>query len=220
MAGLVAVIAGTPIDTEMGVEILINAGIKCKGYPISKSPKEQSRLQLLSKDKLYGELLLKIKEGIDDGAEIVFLYCNSLSAAVDMEAVSKEVGIPIVTPFLAYNNYGKKYSSLMVMAANAQSCSKIETILEEANEEIKIWSISTLPLVEEIEKNYLPIEIFNALSLKLILQLAESNKLEGIILGCTHFPYMAEILKENTYIDILDPVDEMIGKLLELLDQI
>ncbi len=104
-----------------------------------------------------------------------------------MERVSRETNIPIVTPFSAYTDFGKEYSSLLVLAANGQSCGKIESVLEESNKYIKVWSISALPLVEEIETGNLDDIIFESLNLELIVQWAQLNKVEGIILGCTHF---------------------------------
>lgn len=216
MGKFIGVVAGTPVDTKMGVDILLDREIDCKGYPISQNPKEQSRLQLLSKDKLYDKMIDCAMELKNDGAQAIFLYCNSLSAAIDMIMISQEVQIPIVTPFLAYGDFAKRYSSLLVLGANGQSCSKIETVLEEANSNIKLWSISSLPLVEEIESDKKPEEIFKELGLDLILKWAEANKIEAIVLGCTHFPYIADILKNNTYIDVLDPVDNMIDRLVEL----
>lgn len=213
MDKLIGVIAGTPIDTAMGVDLLISRGYKSEGYPISGNAKEQARLQLISKDILYEEVLIKIKEAKMSGVEGILVYCNSLSAAVDMDKMSIEMEIPIITPFSAYKDFGEKYSSILLLAANAQSCDKIETILERTNEDIKIWSISALPLVEEIERDISPEEIFKTLKLNLLLEWSKSNRLEAIILGCTHFPYIANILKENTDLYILDPSEKMIEEL-------
>lgn len=42
----VAVIAGTPVDTKMGVDYLISKGTSVSGYPVSSTPEEQSALQI------------------------------------------------------------------------------------------------------------------------------------------------------------------------------
>lgn len=216
MEKLIGVIAGTPVDTEMGVELLEKSGIKSIGYPVSKNPKEQSRLQLLSKEILYKKIVNIIEQSKNEGRNIILVYCNSLSAAVNMKKISKETSIPIITPFHAYMDYGKRYSSLLVLAANGQSTSKIEMILEESNENIKIWSLSALGLVEAIERGGLASRIYEELNLDLIIKWAELNKIEGIILGCTHFPYIKELLEEKTNIKILDPGIDMIGRLVEV----
>lgn len=216
MEFIVGVVAGTPVDTQMGIEFLSENGVKSAGYPISQNAKEQSKLQLLSKETLYKEVIKTIEKAKLDGINIIFLYCNSLSAAVDMEKISKETNIYIVTPFSAYTEFGRDYSSLLILAANGQSCGKIESILEENNDCIKIWSISALPLVEEIETGNLKSVIFKDLNLEFILKWAELNEIEGIILGCTHFPYISKIFREKTTIPILDPAEKMLQKMFEI----
>ena len=202
---LVGVIAGTLVDTQMGVDFLIQNNIQAKGYPASKTPKEQSRLQLLGKDILFKKVMDLVNRAKDDGAKAIFVYCNSLSAAIDMKEIEIKMNIPIITPFTAYKKLGKEYSSLLILAANGQSCAKIETILEEVNENIQMWSISALPLVEEIEKDIPPEEIFENCNLKYILKWVKNLKVEAILLGCTHFPYLMDILGKEIDIPILNP---------------
>lgn len=216
MKTIVGVIAGTPVDTEMGVEFLLEKNLKSLGYPISNNAKDQSKLQLLSKEVLYKEVVKTIEKAKLDGIEIIFVYCNSLSAAVDMIKVSKETNIDIITPFYAYTDFAKSYSKLLVLAANGQSCGKIEGILESNNNNIKIWSISSLPLVEEIETGNADIDIYKKMNLDIVLKWAEANGVEAIILGCTHFPYLTKVLREQTMIPILDPAEKMLEKLLEI----
>jgi len=48
---IVAVIAGTPVDTKMGVDFLALKGLSASGYPVSSTPEEQSALQILSPKK-------------------------------------------------------------------------------------------------------------------------------------------------------------------------
>lgn len=214
---LIGVIAGTLIDTQMGVDFLYRNKLQAKGYPVSQTPKEQSRLQLLDKEILYKKVIELVKKAKQDGIRAIFVYCNSLSAAIDMEKVEEEMDIQIITPFTAYEALGKQYKSLMVLAANGQSCGKIEAALEESNKNIRLWSISALPLVEEIEKHLLPEEIYNNYNLKLILMWAEELKVEGIILGCTHFPYLKEVIEKETDITILDPGAIALDKIKKII---
>jgi len=215
MDKLVGVLAGTPIDTQMGVDFLLKKGISAKGYPVSRNAKEQSDEQNFSKEELYRKVETIVKGAIDDGVWRIFVYCNSLSAAVDIEGMSKSIGIKMITPFVAYGDYGKDYSSLFVMAANAQSCLKIENILQSANKDLNIWSLSSLPLVEAIETNKKPVEIYENLGIEYILKWVEANNIEGIVMGCTHFPYIYNVLQENTSIAVLDPAEKMLQILLQ-----
>ncbi|MDR7869541.1 MAG: aspartate/glutamate racemase family protein [Tissierellaceae bacterium] len=210
----IGVIAGTPVDTQMGVDFLLSKGIKAIGFQTANSPKEQHQLQLLHKDKLYDIVVQIILEAKETGIDKFFVYCNSLSAAVDMDKVSEDTDAFIVTPFTAYHAIAKDYSKLLVLAANGQSCAKIETILMETNNDIKMWSISSAPLVEEIESRNTEKDIFQKLAIGKILYWAEDNGVDGIILGCTHFPYISDILLDNTTIPIIDPAEMMLERLL------
>lgn len=47
----VAVIAGTPVDTQMGVDFLKSKNIDAYPYPVSKNPKEQTVFQTMDINK-------------------------------------------------------------------------------------------------------------------------------------------------------------------------
>ena len=213
MNTLIGVIGGTPIDSNMGVEFLKNRGYKSIALPISKNAKEQSRMQILSKEELYKQVLKVAKRGKDLGVNSLFVYCNSLSAAVDMDKIEEEVKVKLVTPFVAYEKIGKNSKSILVLAANGQSCAKIESLLEASNNKLEIWSMSALPLVEKIEENVGARKVFDDLNIEYILRWAEKNMVENIVLACTHFPYIKDILEGNTSINIIDPGEIMIESL-------
>lgn len=215
MSYKVGVIAGTPVDTQMGIDFLISKGLETQGYPISKTPKDQSRLQLLEREVLYEKVVRNILFAKEQGIKKIFVYCNSLSAAVDMDALARETNMHIVTPFVAYSHIGKSFRRLLVIAANGNSCAKIEAVLEKANKEIKVFSISALPLVEEIEKGLPEEVIYEKLALGNILRWAEGLSIQGIVLGCTHFPYIGKILGKKTRIPIIDPAEKMFEMLRE-----
>ncbi|HZJ99970.1 MAG TPA: racemase [Tissierellaceae bacterium] len=213
MYEMIGVIAGTPVDTQMGVDFLESKGLISRGYQTANSPQAQHQLQLFHRDELHNIVVQIIKEAQSKGINKFFVYCNSLSAAVDMDQVSIETDAFIVTPFNAYKELAKDYSKVLTLAANAQSCAKIESILLEANNDIKMWSISALPLVVEIEGKNPKKEIFNRLALDKLLDWAEDIDIDGILLGCTHFPYIIDELSASTRISIIDPADKMLERL-------
>lgn len=220
MSELIGVIAGTPIDTQMGVDFLTGKGLNARGYPISNNAKDQNEIQLLSKDMLHNKVVSIVESAKNENVKSIFVYCNSLSAAVDMDRVSDETDTFVVTPFTAYEKLGNKYSSLFILAANGQSCAKVESILIESNKDIRLWSLSSLPMVEAIETKDLPGSIFKDLGLDLIFKWVEMNKFEAIILACTHFPYLTEVIKKNISIPIIDPAEMMLKDILEFQERI
>ncbi len=213
----IGVMAGTYVDTKMGVDFLRTKGHEALGLPLSVNPKEQSRLQILSKTELYKMVVDKINQAKAKKIQAIFVYCNSLSAAVNMDKISKEENIRIITPFHFYEDIGDTYSSLFIMGANAQSCERVEQVLEASNPSIRLWSLSILALVEAIEEGIDPETIFKNHGLDKILDFVKCNNIEAILLACTHFPYLEETIKRNTDTLIINPAEGMYAKLIKLL---
>ncbi|GAA0727521.1 aspartate/glutamate racemase family protein [Clostridium malenominatum] len=209
----IAVIAGTPVDTNMGIEFLEEQGHEGMAYPISQTPEEQSLLQVLYADKLREMVKDRIKDIKAKEIKNIFVYCNSLSAAVDMDSLAKEFNINIITPLQVYREMGEKFKTIGLLAANNQSTYGIEKVIQSSNPNAYIIGVGLLPLVKAIESKITPKEIMDTYSLDKIIEFMESFKCEGIILGCTHFPYVYKELKEKTSIPIIDPAMKMLGKL-------
>lgn len=67
----IAVIAGTPVDTRMGVTLLNQHGVKGLSFPVSRTPEEQTAFQVgaqSAREEAVGALLDRIKEaGMNSG---------------------------------------------------------------------------------------------------------------------------------------------------------
>lgn len=210
----IALIAGTPFDTEMGMDFLKKQGYESKAYPISKTPDEQSELQVLYPDKLTEIVIQKIKEIKHEKINNIYVHCNSLSGAVDMEKLKAEYKINIITPLQIYKELAHSFNTIGVLAANNQSTFGIERTIQEVNPKAYIIGVGMLPLVNAIEKKLSPKDIVKNFALEKIVDFFIKNNCEAIILGCTHFPYLYEELKSKSSIPIIDPAMEMIKKLI------
>lgn len=210
----VAVFAGTYGDTKMGEEILEEEGFETLSYPISKNPKEQSRLQYYSREELTTIVKEKVVDAKKKGAEKVFIYCNSLSISIDVKSIENSQDIEIITPIDFYKNLDDSYKNIIILAANSKSAHEIDKIISEKRFRDTI-SIGILPLVEEIEKKENPEEIVKKLGLEKLFQFFNSIEevSDAIILACTHFPYMKKEFEKLTDIKILDPADGMVERL-------
>ena len=94
----IAVIAGTPVDTQMGVELLKSRGAEALGFPISRTPEEQTAFQVGAqsvREAVVGEIFDQIRTR---GMNRVLVYCNSLSAAVDVHGLAALRGLRAWTP--------------------------------------------------------------------------------------------------------------------------
>ena len=210
----IAIIAGTEFDTALGVTFIEQKGHQGRGYPISATIEEQSKLQILHPDRLADlveENIIRIKI---DGICNVMVYCNSLSAAVNMDELSLRHRIKLITPLHVYKSLVQKYSRVGVLAANCQTACVIEKLIKDVNPKCCVIGIGILSLVKAIEEGRKPHEIVETFALKQVMQFFGATGREAVILGCTHFPYILKQLKEVSTIPIIDPALPMLAKLL------
>lgn len=210
---MIAVIAGTPIDTQMGVDLLRKYGKPSKGYSVSKTPSEQSILQVVHPEKLHQvvkDLMVKAK---DQGAHVFYVYCNSIAAAVDLKKIGLELSLPVITPLMVYEKMGSQYSVLGVLAANNQSTHGIERAIQTENAHVHVIGTGMLKLVDAVEEGISPCEILSRYQLESLLHFYENAGCEAVILGCTHFSHFYEALKEISPLPVIDPGAFMVDML-------
>ena len=210
----IAVIAGTPIDTQMGVNLLTDNGYeRISAYSISENPAQQTTFQTSKPDERYQTLLELLRQIKKLGTQKVLVYCNSLSGAVDFETLACQVGLTIVTPLQMYRDLAKNYQHLAVLSANAQGLAGIEQVLIQSNPSITLVNHSSIRLVEAIEKGDTPEEIIKKFHLAELMKYVSQLKVEALLLGCTHFPYLLPQLENLLEIPIINPAKKIIEKL-------
>lgn len=211
----VAVFAGTIGDTKLGVDIVKKLNLETLEYPFSKTPEEQTHMQYFSRKELNELFKKNVEDAIDLGAEKIFVYCNSLSLSVDYEDISKELGIKIITPLETYKNLGP-VKNLAIIAANGFSAYALDKLVSENNTLNSIISFSNMPLVRSIEtKSANIIEDLNIIGLlRYIEGICGDYKIETLLIGCTHFSYITEQIKKETYLTVIDPTENMIKELM------
>ena len=201
----IAVMAGTPIDSQLGEDLLKKYGYKdIVKIPISKKPVEQTTFQALDdseREDIIVEIINKIKE---QQCSAIFVYCNSLSSVVDFDRLALENDINIITPMQMYRNLGLEYKYLAVMAANSHGLTGVENNLYLSNPELKVFGLSMLELVKAIEDKNSPDKIVADFDFKNLFNYFEQTEVEAVVLGCTHFPYIKEELEKITELPIID----------------
>lgn len=209
----IAVLAGTPVDTQMGVDVLFAAGLSGAPFPISPNPREQTAFQISSPAEKHRTALAILNRAQAQGCRKAFVYCNSLSASVDFDALARETGMRIVTPLQVYRTLAPQYRSLAFIAANAQGLAGIERVLLDANPGLDTLSTAALPVVLAIEAGLPPEELVQRHRLAELADWFADCGMEALLLGCTHFPYFKEALARRTSLPLIDPA----AKMLELL---
>jgi glutamate racemase len=203
------VIAGTPVDTQMGVDNLTARGCGAVGLAASATPHDQGHMQVLAPGELTEQVLTLIHELSDLGADGIWIYCNSMSTAVDLPYLRENSRIPVITPLDVYKELALDYKMLGVIAANNQSLAGIERTLQTSNPHCWPIGASLMPVVLEIEAAVSPEIIIRKNKLAGILTAMQAMGGEALLLGCTHFPYMKKELAELEILPIIDPADRM-----------
>ena len=108
-----------------------------------------------------------------------------------------------------------KYRKFGLLAANCQSCSNIERFIIERDSRAKVIGVGNLQIVEDIEKGYSAKAIIRDHALVEISTSLRMSGVEVLILGCTHFDYFYKELQGSVCLDIFEPSEKMVAKLLE-----
>ena len=212
--GPAAVFAGTPVDTQMGADLLTRAGIASCSFPVSPDPVQQTAFQIASPAEKEARILEILHTAQARGCERVFVYCNSLSGAVDFRPLAQETGLRIVTPLDIYRALAGSYQSLGVLAANAQGLAGIERTLCEANPRLRLLGTAALPVVLSVEAGTPPEELVARHHLDALCDWFARCGVQALVLGCTHFPYFKTALAARTNLPLIDPAEEMLSLLL------
>ena len=218
----VAVLAGTPVDTAMGVEYIKNKNSETEGQyilplcePVSESCDSQLKFQYSDNDEKLAVMNNIFDPLITDGVRDFFIYCNSLSGSFDFDsyAASKSLGcgdeIRVYTPLQVYRSLGESYSRIGVMAANNLSAYAIEEALMSTRNDIYVIGTGNMAIVRAIEDGLSPEEVVQQCGLEKAVKYMEACGAEAIVLGCTHFPYFKEELAKLTALPLIDPADRM-----------
>ena len=211
----IAVLAGTPVDTQMGVDVLSAAGLTGLSFPLAGNPLQQTTFQLSAPTEKRAKALAVLQDAMTQGCMKAFVYCNSLSSAVDFILLAEETGMRIVTPLEVYRSLACQYRRLGLVAANAQGLAGIERTLYAANPDLELLGACLLPAVLSIEAGQAPAELVKYHHLSELASWFQSCGMEALILGCTHFPYFKEALAAQTSLPLIDCTEEMV-KLIQI----
>ena len=215
MSELIAVLAGTPVDTQMGVDCLAKAGLAGLAFPMAQDPRQQTAFQISSREEKSAAVGAVLSKARSRGCQKAFVYCNSLSGAVDFSPMAVETGMTIVTPLDVYRDLAPRYRRLGLIAANAQGLAGIERTLFAANPELDLLGACMLPVVLSIEAGEPPEELVERHRLPELAEWFRMSGMEALVLGCTHFPYFKEALARRTSLPLIDPAEEMVRKIME-----
>ena len=222
-----AVLAGTPVDTQMGVDFLNGKNrtapedvqIKPLYRPVAEDCDVQVQFQYSDDDEKREVMDSIFDADIADGVRDFFIYCNSLSGAFDFDryAVRKSIeageDIRVYTPLQVYRKLGGGYGRIGVIAANNLSAHSIEEALLSANQDLYVIGSGNMAVVRAIEDGLSPGEIVRECGLGAMAEYMKACGAEAVLLGCTHFPYLKEEFEKICGLPVIDPADMMYEEL-------
>lgn len=209
----IAVLAGTPIDTQMGVAVLAGAGLDACPFPLANDPRQQTAFQISPAAEKRAGVLQVLEAAKAQGCRKAFVYCNSLSSAVDFDPLAEQTGMRIVTPLEVYRSLPERYHRLALIAANAQGLAGIERTLYGVDPDLELLGACILPAVFSIEAGMDPEKLADLHHLDQLTGWFERCGMEALLLGCTHFPYFKDALAARTRLPLIDPADEMVRRI-------
>ena len=215
------VIAGTPVDTQMGVDYILRKNSEYSGpaceplyRPAAEDCDAQVRFQYSGTDEKRQRLDEIFDPAIEEGIQDFFIYCNSLTGAFDFESYAEEKGVRVYTPHQVYRRLAGRYRRLGVMAAHNMSAYGIEEVLLGVNPDMYVIGTGNMAIVSAIEQGLPPAEIAEKCGIRELVAYMETCGCEALVLGCTHFPYLREELDRISSIPIIDPADEMFAAMM------
>ncbi|OGI22949.1 MAG: glutamate racemase [Candidatus Melainabacteria bacterium RIFOXYA12_FULL_32_12] len=146
-------------------------------------------------------------------AKAVLMACNTSSAVV-LDFVKDKYDFPIyglIEP-TAKHVAGLSEKNIGVIATSATIKSKAySTNILKLNTDKNVFEIGCPGLVEIVESGSLDLPESKELVSKYVTQLLENN-VEKIILGCTHYPFLTELINQVTNRPdmLIDPADYLV----------
>lgn len=201
---LAGVIAGTPVDTALGEQYLRELGWDVVSHAISQTPQAQNELQHQQPQLLRKTCLDEISRMKQCGAELVLIFCSSLSSVLNIAALRDSVQLPIYTPLDFYAKIANSYENFAVLAANAIGLKGAEASINAKNKYATLVGLHNISIVRQIEEGVIPEQIIKDNALDAFTLIAEKTHCECIVLACTHLPYIKSAIETLTKLPVLD----------------
>jgi len=211
-----AVIGGTIYDTDLGFSILKDLGINAIKKNIKNTPIQQEEFQLNHniKHDINDHIIVQINN-LKNKYFIshVLIYCVSMSGLIDHTKITNQTGVQLITPYTSIYDKLKNFNKLGVLSANNLSADNFEKHILKFNKNCNVSKMFNLNIVTDIEKKMHASTIVKNYKLDIFLENLKKNKINKLVLGCTHFSYLMNELSQLNEIEIFDVKSFIINEL-------
>ncbi|MBD2075985.1 glutamate racemase [Phormidium sp. FACHB-592] len=154
------------------------------------------------------------------GTKMVIMACNT-SSALALEAVRSEFSVPVLGLILpgarAAVQQGRRIG-VIATPATAASRAYSRAILE-INADTEVWEVGCPEFVPLIEADRLHDPYTTAIA-QAYLELLLQQQIDTLVYGCTHYPYLAPILRQllPASVKLVDPAVSVVAAAAQELD--
>ncbi|MFR7894411.1 MAG: hypothetical protein ACLU38_10450 [Dysosmobacter sp.] len=208
----IIVMAGTPVDTQMGMDCLSTQGLPGVFCPISEDPNQQTAFQISStEEKIDTVVSLLCAAQWEHGCEKAFIYCNSLSGALDFQFVARETGLKIVTPLDVYRLLAPQISlsGRDRRQRSGHRRNRADPAQCQPGPDPALYRTSACGVGDRGRRGPRYAGETETVSPELV-NWYQALGAEALVLGCTHFPYFKEALLRQITLPVIDPAEEML----------
>lgn len=160
---------------------------------------------------------------LQKGANLIIVACNTASAVASDELKIKYKDIPIfevITPAVKRASEITKNKRLGIIGTKATIHSQIyEHLIRKNNPEIKVFSKASPLLVPLVEEGWAK-KPETKMILKKYLHPLKLKQIDTLILGCTHYPLLKEVIqaKMSKRTNLIDPAQETVKEVKKYLE--
>ncbi len=193
-------VLGTLMKTRKDIEVFYLADTKRVPY----GNKNIEQIRFIAKD---------ICNWFEDkNLDVLLIACNTTNACA-LDILENNLKIPCFDLINSVSEIvTKKYIGVLATPATIKT-SYYKKMIESKRENVKVFQQACPEFVPEIEKNNLDLNRLDYLSNLYINPLLNQN-IEEIILGCSHYPLIYNVLKSKIHsnIRIIDPSAALVNK--------
>lgn len=159
---------------------------------------------------------------LNKGVKAIVIACNTISAVAKDTVLNKAQQIPVIDVISSCSfDVANKFNNIGIIATNATVKSKAyEDYIHKLNPNVNIFSIACPLFVPMIEEGFLSNPALD-LIVEHYLNDFNNKKIECLVLGCTHYPFIIKSIKK--YLDqqmmICDPAISTALNLKNILKQ-
>jgi len=158
---------------------------------------------------------------LNHGAKIIVIACNTASA-VAADILREESGVPVfevIMPAVRAAVGATKKMKVGVIGTRATVTSNVyETMIKKSNPDIRVVSQPCPLLVPLVEEGWF-LKAETKRIVKKYLQPLKNEQVDTLILGCTHYPVLKNIIKLHIgrRVKLVDSAEEVVHELKKFL---